>query len=116
MLASKTGEPVVAILFAMSILVDQEYVRSVGREDAALVRIDTVGQAAAGGLLLSIAIVELVLSFWAAGWHHRAVALSVAAVGLAFLASGVLEIVGVRRHRGGIAPASSEREALSSSG
>jgi hypothetical protein len=91
-LAPKTVEPIVAILSAMSRFVDGEHLRSVGREEAAHVRVDTIGQAAAGGLLLSIAIVELVLGFWAAGWHHRAVALSVAGVGVAFLASGIAEI------------------------
>jgi hypothetical protein len=81
----------------MSTLLDQEDLSSVGREEAAVVRIDTVGQAAAGGLLLSIAIVELVLGFWAAGWHHRAVALSVAGLGLSVLASAVVDIATVLR-------------------
>jgi hypothetical protein len=121
-LAATTAEPVVAILSAMSRLVDRGDLHSLGREDLAPVRIDTVGQAAAGGLLLSIAIVELVLGFWAAGWHHRAVGLSMAGMGLAFLASGMLEIAstrsrrGVPDHAGGAAPASRERESLSSSG
>ena len=66
------------------------------REEEALVRIDTVGQTAAGGLLVAIAIMELVLGFWAAGWQHRAVALAVAGVGLAFLASGIAELAAGR--------------------
>ena len=71
---------------------DVEAPRPLGREDAAPVRVESVGQAAAGGLLLSVAIVELVLGFWTAGWSHRAVALLVACVGLAFLTRGVVEI------------------------
>ena len=81
----------------MSRLLDVEGLRPADREDEADVRIDTVGQAAAGGLLLSIAIVELVLGFWAAGWQHRAVALAVAGIGLTFLASAVVEIAAARR-------------------
>lgn len=96
-MASKTGGPILAILSVMSRLVDLDDLRAVGREDAAHVRVDTVGQAAAGGLLLSIAIVELVLGFWAAGWDHRAVALSVAGVGIALLTCGIAEIAAVRR-------------------
>jgi hypothetical protein len=78
-LAATTRNRLSAILFSMF-------------GDAKNVRVETVGQAASGGLLLSIAVVELVLSFWAAGWLHRAVALSVAGVGLAFLACGIAEI------------------------
>jgi hypothetical protein len=97
-LAAKTRERLAAILFSMFAPIDVEAARPSAGEDAALVRVESVGQAAAGGLLLSIAIVELVLGFWAAGWHHRAIALSVAGVGLAFLASGVAEIaIGVGR-------------------
>ena len=85
MLAAKTRDRLAAILFSMF-------------EPATRVRVESVSQAAAGGLLLSIAVVELVLSFWAAGWHHRAVALSVAGVGLAFLMWGIAEIaVAARR-------------------
>jgi hypothetical protein len=91
-LAAKTGDPLAAILFSMFGSVDAESLRPRGRDDAAPVRVESVGQAAAGGLLLSIAIVELVLGFWGAGWHHRAVALSVAGMGLAFLTSGIAEI------------------------
>jgi hypothetical protein len=72
--------------------VDVESRRPLARDDATPVRVESVGQAAAGGLLLSIAIVELVLSFWAAGWIHRAVALSVAGAGLAFLTCGIAQI------------------------
>jgi uncharacterized membrane protein HdeD (DUF308 family) len=80
-LASKTGKARAAILSGMH-----------GTEDVDRVPVDAVGQAAAGGLLLGTAIVELLLGFWAAGWQHRAVALAVALVGVAFLASGVAEI------------------------
>jgi hypothetical protein len=96
-LAAKTRERLAAILFSMFAPIDVEAARPSAGEDAALVRVESVGQAAAGGLLLSIAIVELVLGFWAAGWNHRAVALSVAGAGLAFLACGVAEIAAAVR-------------------
>jgi hypothetical protein len=44
-----------------------------------------VSQAGAGGLLLSVALVELWLAFWAAGWWHRSAALLVVLVGAALL-------------------------------
>jgi hypothetical protein len=91
-LAAKTRDRSAAILFSMFGSMDVESPRPLAGADAALVRVESVGQAAAGGLLLSTAIVELVLGFWAAGWDHRAVALSVAGVGLAFLACGIAEI------------------------
>jgi hypothetical protein len=91
-LAAKTRDRLGAILSSVFRAVDLESVRPRRREQAADVRVESVGQAAAGALLLSIAIVELVLGFWAAGWHHRAIAFSMAGVGLAFLASGIAEI------------------------
>jgi hypothetical protein len=97
-LAAKTRDRLGAILLSVFRPVDGGSPRPQGGDEPAHVRVESVGQAAAGGLLLSIAIVELVLGFWAAGWHHRAIALSVAGVGLAFLASGVAEIaIGVGR-------------------
>jgi hypothetical protein len=98
MLAATTRDRLAAILFGMlgSMDVDGRS-RSLAGEDGGPVRVESVGQAAAGGLLLSIAIVELALGFWAAGWNHRAVALSVALVGLVFLALGVAEIAAAVR-------------------
>lgn len=93
MLASKTGDAAAAILLGVSRPADVEATRpSLTGTEAQGVRVDSVGQAAAGGLLLSTAIVELMLGFWAAGWHYRAVALAVACVGVAFLTSGIAEI------------------------
>jgi hypothetical protein len=91
-LAAKTRDRWAAILFSMFGSMDVEAARPFAGEDPAAVRVESVGQAAAGGLLLSIAIVELVLGFWAAGWNHRAIALSVAGAGLAFLTCGIAEI------------------------
>jgi hypothetical protein len=84
-LAAKTRDRLAAILFGMF------------GSNAAPVRVESVSQAAAGGLLLSIAIAELVLSFWEAGWHHRAVGLSMAGAGLAFLTCGIAEIATAAR-------------------
>jgi len=97
MLAAKTRDRLVAILFSMFGTVDfgtvdVESARALAGDYAAPVRIESVGQSAAGGLLLSIAIVELVLGFWAAGWQHRAVAFGMAGVGLIFLATGIAQI------------------------
>ena len=70
------------------------------RDDATRVEsvpVESVGQVAAGGLLVTIAVVELALGFWVAGWQHRAVALSIACVGIAFLLSGFAQIALARR-------------------
>ena len=67
-----------------------------GREGAP---IESVGQAAAGALLVVISFVELALGYWAAGWQQRAVALTVACVGVSFLVSGVAEIASTNRQR-----------------
>jgi hypothetical protein len=80
--------------------VDAEVIRTLARADSLQVPVESpqvsverAGQAAAGGLLLSIAVVELLLGFWAAGWHQRAIALTIACLGAAFLASGIAEIL-----------------------
>jgi hypothetical protein len=54
---------------------------------------ESVSQAGAGGLLLGIGLVELVLGFWAAGWWQRGGALLLAVVGAALLARGIAAIV-----------------------
>jgi hypothetical protein len=67
-------------------------VHACDERDSPRVRVESVGQAAAGGLLLAVAIVELLLGFWAAGWHHRAIGLVVACLGAVPLTSGIAEI------------------------
>jgi hypothetical protein len=46
---------------------------------------ETASQAGAGALLLGIALAELLLAFWSAGWWHRSAALAVAVVGIVLL-------------------------------
>lgn len=47
---------------------------------------ETVSQAGAGALLLAVAVVELWLAYWAAGWLHRSGGVLVAAAGATLLA------------------------------
>ena len=54
---------------------------------------ETVSQAGAGALLLAVAVVELWLAFWAAGWSQRCGASLVAVVGAALLVRAVAAIV-----------------------
>ena len=53
---------------------------------------ETASQAGAGALLVTIAVVELWLAFWAAGWWHRCGASLVAVVGAALLVRAVAAI------------------------
>jgi hypothetical protein len=64
-----------------------------------------VSQIGAGALLLIVAVVELWLASWAAGWWHRCGASLVAAVG-AVLLSRAVAAIGLR------SPGGSAREAL----
>jgi hypothetical protein len=57
---------------------------------------ETLSQAGAGALLVAVAITELWLAFWAAGWWHRSAGLLVGVLGAAVLARA---IVAVRRPR-----------------
>ena len=56
-------------------------------------RVESVGQSAAGAFVLAVAIAELMLGFWAAGWWQRSAALLVATVGAACLAHGLRQLV-----------------------
>ena len=51
-----------------------------------------MSKAGAGALLLTVAVAELWLAFWAAGWWHRCGALLVAVVGAALLAHALLAV------------------------
>lgn len=50
---------------------------------------ETVSQAGAGAMLIAVAVAELWLAFWAAGWWHRTAASALAIVGAALLARAV---------------------------
>lgn len=91
-MAARTAGAPAAILSAVPKPMEAEAVDPFARAGSHYVRVESVGQAAGGGLLLSVAIVELLLDFWAAGWHQRSIALTVALVGAAFLTSGIAEI------------------------
>jgi hypothetical protein len=53
---------------------------------------ETVSQVGAGVLLLTVAVVELWLAFWAAGWWHRGGASLIAVVGAALVVRAVATI------------------------
>ena len=91
MLAATTAGSATAILRCVEV----ERIQWLTTDDT--VPIESVGQAAAGALLVAISFVELALGYWAAGWQQRAVALSVACVGVGFLVSGIAEIASTRR-------------------
>jgi len=48
---------------------------------------ETIAQAGAGALLIAVAVVELALAFWPAGWWHRGTGLGVAFAGAVLVAS-----------------------------
>jgi hypothetical protein len=54
---------------------------------------ERVSKAGAGALLVAVAIVELALDYWAAGWWQRSGALVVIAFGAALLAHEAIAIV-----------------------
>lgn len=58
---------------------------------------ETVSQAGAGVLLVAIAVAELWLAFWAAGWWHRSAASGLAFAGVVLLARAV--VVALMRRR-----------------
>jgi hypothetical protein len=58
---------------------------------------ETVSQAGAGVLLVAVAVAELWLAFWAAGWWHRSAASGLAFVGAALLARAF--VVALTRRR-----------------
>jgi hypothetical protein len=60
---------------------------------------EALSEAGAGALLLTVAIVELALAFWAAGWWHRAGGLLAVAVGAALLAHGAAIAAGAAAPR-----------------
>jgi hypothetical protein len=75
------------------------------------ISLETVSQAGAGALLITTAVVELWLAFWAAGWWHRGAASLVAAVGTVVLARAFAALLRERqvmreleRNRNRIAP------------
>ena len=96
MLAAKTGRRAGGILGWMLRSLERQGTRHDATEVAGA-PVESVGQAAAGGLLIAVAVVELALGFWAAGWQQRAVALSVGCVGAAFMLSGLAQIALARR-------------------
>lgn len=64
---------------------------------------ETLSQAGAGALLVALAVVELWLAFWAAGWWQRGGACLVAIAGAALVAHAVAAVapplhVKLRRH------------------
>lgn len=59
---------------------------------------ETVSQAGAGVLLAAVAVAELWLAFWAAGWGHRLAASGLALTGAALLTRAVAVAL-VRRRR-----------------
>jgi hypothetical protein len=59
------------------------------RSELASISPETVTQAGAGALLLAIALVELWLAFWAAGWWHRGGAFALAIAGAVLLVHAV---------------------------
>lgn len=60
---------------------------------------ERVSQAGAGALLLIVAVVELWLTFWAAGWWHRFGGLLVAAVGAVVLVRAFAALAPPRTRR-----------------
>lgn len=54
--------------------------------------VESVGQAAAGALVLAVGVAELVLGFWTAGVWQRSAGLLVATIGAACLARGVARV------------------------
>ena len=61
--------------------------------DVRAVSPESVSKAGSGALLLAVAIVELALDYWAAGWWQRSGALLVVALGAALLAREALAFV-----------------------
>jgi hypothetical protein len=70
---------------------------------------ETLSQAGAGALLVAVAITELWLAFWAAGWWHRSAGLLVGVVGAAVLARAIVAVARPLR-----AESATRRESISS--
>jgi hypothetical protein len=66
---------------------------------------ETVSQAGAGALLVAVAVSELWLAFWAAGWWHRSAASALALAGAVLLARAVAAALGRRGRSERLVPA-----------
>lgn len=73
---------------------------------------ETVSQGGAGALLFAVAVAELWLAFWAAGWLHRIAASGLALVGAALLARAVVVALQRRRRSERAHPAAGELAAV----
>lgn len=71
---------------------ERESLAMQSRPAPASVSPESISQAGAGALLLSVALVELWLAFWAAGWWQRCGALLVAVAGAVLLARAVAAV------------------------